>query len=1170
MKKYILGLLISIPYIVLGQNSWVNITLLTDNYPSETTWKITPPGGSPIIASNDTNMIPLTVYQQYLEVGGDIVVEIEDSFGDGLDATAFGGSIGYFLIENSCQDTILFVEGNFGSFYTDTLTIAPCAPPIGGCIDPLAVNYDPNATLSDSSCLYEVDFTLNMNSYPGTFTTPYVAGTFNGWTDQHPMTDVDGDNIWEVTIPIPNGPHLWKFMLDNWVAQELPPNVQNNPLASCFVLDQFGFTNRALLVLGPTTLDDYCWESCYDCGTILGCTDSTSNVYNPWATDDDGSCVSAGPSACDTDETYIQIVFTPDNYPSESGYKVYDDFGLLLEYLPGSLSGSTPGVPITDYVCVDSNVLVDIVLEDVYGDGLCGTCFGGTVNGNIQVLDCDGNELYNLQDTILDGNFGYQFTTPQFNTGDICSGGGTTDVYGCMNPFSTTYDSTATVDDGSCGPLRVVGCTDTSAFNYDPNGNTSEVMTGDYTLEILDGASNGWGGTWLGIKQGDWLSPQYKLGPNDGNSLTFNVPLNIYEPIQIYLFTTPQSATSIAQVAYNLTGPEGDTILDVPYWGAQSLQFPIVQTTTTQPTFGDVCIPTIIGCTDTNSLNYDPLANTDDGNCVQIVYGCTNPLAFNYDSSANTDDGSCISVVVGCMDSTAYNFDPNANTPGACIPIIYGCTDPNSFNYNPSANTDDSSCIPIIYGCTDVTSFNYDSTANTDDGSCIARVYGCTDTSSFNYDPLANTDNGSCVAIVLGCMTPTSINYDPLANVNDGSCIPIIYGCTDSTSFNYNPLANTDDSSCVPIVLGCTTPTSINYDPLANTDDGTCIQPIYGCTDSTSFNYNPLANTDNGSCIPIVLGCTTPSSINYNPSANTDDGSCIPIIYGCTDSTSFNYNPLANTDNGSCVAIVLGCTTPTSINYNPNANTDDGSCIPFIYGCTDSTSFNYNPLANTDDGSCAPFIYGCTDPNAFNYDPNANTNQVSATDLSNPCIPIVYGCTDSTAVNYDPNANVDNGSCIASVVGCTDVAAWNWNPAANVSDSTVCLYDAGCIDGPGNPYWLNDPCYAWVIDIDNYCCNNEWDSDCQNLYDYCENGWPLDVDELAFNNIIIYPNPTKNVVNVRSNLDITYSVYDFSGKLLIENSKDEVIDMNPYPSGVYLIQISFNNKIYRRKIVKEN
>ena len=36
----------------LGQNSWVNVQFLTDNYSSETSWTITPPGGSPIIAQN--------------------------------------------------------------------------------------------------------------------------------------------------------------------------------------------------------------------------------------------------------------------------------------------------------------------------------------------------------------------------------------------------------------------------------------------------------------------------------------------------------------------------------------------------------------------------------------------------------------------------------------------------------------------------------------------------------------------------------------------------------------------------------------------------------------------------------------------------------------------------------------------------------------------------------------------------------------------------------------------------------------------------------------------------------------------------------------------------------------------------------------------------------------
>ena len=68
---------------------------------------------------------------------------------------------------------------------------------------------------------------------------------------------------------------------------------------------------------------------------------------------------------------------------------------------------------------------------------------------------------------------------------------------------------------------------------------------------------------------------------------------------------------------------------------------------------------------------------------------------------------------------------------------------------------------------------------------------------------------------------------------------------------------------------------------------------------------------------------------------------------------------------------------------------------------------------------------------------------------------------DSTALNYDSTANTDNGSCMAVVEGCMDQAAFNYNGSAYVNDSSSCLYDAGCITGPGNPYWFNDPCYAW-------------------------------------------------------------------------------------------------------------
>ena len=53
MKKLLL-LLALLPSFLFSQNSWVNVQLLTDDYPEETSWTITPPSGSPIIAQNDS------------------------------------------------------------------------------------------------------------------------------------------------------------------------------------------------------------------------------------------------------------------------------------------------------------------------------------------------------------------------------------------------------------------------------------------------------------------------------------------------------------------------------------------------------------------------------------------------------------------------------------------------------------------------------------------------------------------------------------------------------------------------------------------------------------------------------------------------------------------------------------------------------------------------------------------------------------------------------------------------------------------------------------------------------------------------------------------------------------------------------------------------------------
>ena len=484
------------------------------------------------------------------------------------------------------------------------------------------------------------------------------------------------------------------------------------------------------------------------------------------------------------------------------------------------------------------------------------------------------------------------------------------------------------------------------------------------------------------------------------------------------------------------------------------------------------------------------------------------------------NDGSYF--VMQCGDTLVYGTTPNFGdsatyviTSDTCTPPppIPGCMDDNYLEFNPSATATDSSCATLkILGCTDSTMFNYDSTANymdnidscyytlilhdlvgngwvgsrleiyQEDTTAFIMTSGLNQTYSiqlrapelvkvkFFVSAQASNTALECGFSLINPMGDTVIGVRPpfiqpfftYVGMTDcgNRCEEKVVGCMDSLAENYEPTANID-TFCY-YVPGCISPAYLQYH--TDTSNGVYVDfniqdscgdlAVFGCLDSTAFNYDSLANVDNGGCLPIVMGCMESLALNFNPLANTPD-TCIAYIYGCTDPTQFNYDSLANTD--------------------------DGSCVEFVYGCMDSVMFNFNPLANAND-TCIPFIYGCTDPSMFNYEASANSEDFS-------CVPFIYGCTDSLALNYDNNANTDNGSCIAVVIGCMDQDAHTYNELATVSEQDSCFYAADCITGPGEPYWLNDPCYAWVIDVDAYCCDNEWDNICQATYDYCEGTW---------------------------------------------------------------------------------
>ena len=334
------------------------------------------------------------------------------------DSLAFNYNILANIEDNSCVGEILgcnnseFIEYD-SQANTDTEPSSCITPAIYGCTAELAINFNPNANVSDGSCILNlegctddnyIEFDLLANIDDGSCQVELILGcTDIYYLEYYEPANTDDGSCEEFASEGCTNPAYMEFnpaanmddgsclvlviegcMDINYLEFNSQANTEN---LSCSTLVYFGCTDLEAGNYDPfANLND---ESC----EYLGCTDSTSFNYNPLANTDDASCL-----------PFISGCTNPDYFEFDSQANLND--------------GSCLNVIIEG--CTDN------------------TAFNFSVYANVDDGSC--------------------FPV----------------IEGCLDSGFLEFNPLANTDDESCLIPVVEGCFDPEAFNYNEQANTDD------------------------------------------------------------------------------------------------------------------------------------------------------------------------------------------------------------------------------------------------------------------------------------------------------------------------------------------------------------------------------------------------------------------------------------------------------------------------------------------------------------------------------------------------------------------------------------------------------------------------------------------------------------------------------------------------------------------------